>query len=133
MSADIFFDSNIFLYVSSADREKSELADRLVRNGGNVSTQVLNEFANVARLKFGLSYAEIRRKLYDIRQICTVHSLDLETHELGLNIAERYQFKLYGSMIVASALRAGCRTLYTEDLQHGQTIDGLALRNPFKA
>jgi predicted nucleic acid-binding protein len=57
--------------------------------------------------------------------------VDVETHERGVDIAERWRFSIYDSLIVGAALRAGCSTLYSEDLQHGQTIDQLTIRNPF--
>lgn len=67
-----------------------------------------------------------------MRAVCAIVPLALETHDLGLQIAERYGFSIYDALIVAAALRAGCRTLYSEDLQDGQTIDGrLVVRNPF--
>lgn len=69
-----------------------------------------------------------------MRAVCAIVPLALETHDLGLQIAERYGFSIYDALIVAAALRAGCRTLYSEDLQDGQTIDGrLVVRNPFAA
>ncbi len=133
MSANDFFDSNILLYVESPDRAKAARAGSLMWDGGFVSVQVLNEFASVALRKFGVPFPDVRRMLQDIRGICIVRLIDLETHELGLDIAERYRFGVFDSLIVASALLAGCKTLYTEDLQHGQVIDGLTVRNPFRS
>jgi len=131
MSDLVFLDSNILLYLESPDTAKAMQAFMLLQAGGVISVQVLNEFASVAVRKFAIPIPEIRLTLRSVRQVCTVQSLDIETHELGLNITERYRFDIYDSLIVASALRAGCTTLYTEDLQHGQVIDGLTIRNPF--
>jgi hypothetical protein len=75
--------------------------------------------------------AELREILTTIRGICAVAALDIKTHELGLEIAERYRFSIYDSLTVAAVLQAGCSTLYSEDLQHGQTIDKLMIRSPF--
>ena len=95
--------------------------------------QVLNEFVAVATRKLGFSYSEIREVLEPIRAVCAVVPLTLETHNLGLHLAERYRFSLYDALIAAAALLAGCRTLYSEDLQDGQSIDGrLIVRNPFR-
>jgi predicted nucleic acid-binding protein len=56
-----------------------------------------------------------------------------ETHDRGLGIAERYGLSLYDAMIVASALMAGCKTLLSEDMQHGQMLDQqVTIRNPFR-
>lgn len=54
------------------------------------------------------------------RAVCVVRSLDIETHDLGLEMAERYGFSIYDGLIVAAAVRAGYAILYTEDLQPGQ-------------
>ncbi len=127
-----FFDTNILLYLLSADIAKADRAEAVLAQGGTISVQVLNEFAAVATRKLGLSYSEIREVLEPIRAVCAVVPLALETHELGLHIAERYRFSIYDALIVAAALLAGCGTLYSEDLQDGQSIDGrLVVRNPF--
>lgn len=49
----------------------------------------------------------------------------------GLELQLRYGFSFYDALIVAAALESGCTRLYTEDLQHGQEIDGLVIENPF--
>lgn len=131
MNADPFLDTNLLLYLLSAEPEKADRAEALLAAGGTVSVQVLNEFAAVARRKAHLDFAEIRVALGVVRSTCAVVPLDLETHALGLDVAERYRFSVYDGLIVAAALRAGCTVLYSEDLQHGQTIDGLTARSPF--
>ena len=129
-----FFDTHILLYLLSADPAKADRAEAVVANGGVVSVQVLNEFAAVAARKLHMSYPEIRDTLEPIRALCQVRPLTAETHDLGLDVAERYGFSVYDALIVASALQAGCKTLYTEDMQDGQTIQGrLVVRNPFAA
>jgi predicted nucleic acid-binding protein len=133
MSATDFLDSNVLLYLVSADPTKAQRAENLLMDGATVSIQVLNEFASVASRKFGLSMRKVRELLAGVRTACTVTGTDLETHERGLDIAERYKFSVYDSMLVAAALKAGCRTFHTEDLHHGQKIEGLAIRNPFRA
>ncbi len=132
--AESFFDTNILLYLLSGDNNKADRAEAVLAKGGIISVQVLNEFASVASRKLGMSYPEIREALETIRRVCKVEALTLKTHDLGLQIAERYGFSVYDSLIVASALMAGCKTLYSEDLQHGQFIDGqLVIQNPFAA
>ncbi len=128
---DVFFDTNVLLYLVSGDTEKADCAERLVARGGAISVQVLNEFAAVAAGKKGIQFAKIRETLSAFRVLFAVVALDIETHDLGLDIAERYRIPVYDSLIVAAALRAGCTTLYTEDLLHGQKIDRLTIRNPF--
>jgi predicted nucleic acid-binding protein len=133
MPADVFFDTNILLYLLSDDPRSAGRAEHLLSFGGVVSVQVLNEFAAAALRKKMLDFAELRETLATIRMVCTVNAVDLETHELGLRLAERYRFSIYDSMIIAAALRAGCVTLYSEDLQDGQRIERLTIRDPFRA
>jgi predicted nucleic acid-binding protein len=62
-----------------------------------------------------------------------VHALTVEMHETGLDLAERYNLSTYDAMIAASALHAGCDRLWSEDLQHGMTLNGsLRIANPFR-
>jgi predicted nucleic acid-binding protein len=103
----------------------------LLASGGTISVLVLNEFASVALRKLLMLISEIRVVLSTIRAVCIVQPLDIETHELALDMAERQNLSIYGGLIVAAAVRAGCTTLYTEDLQHGQMIEKLQIRNPF--
>jgi predicted nucleic acid-binding protein len=131
-AADDFFDTNVLLYLLSDDAAKADRAERLLLGRGIISVQVLNEFAAAALGKFAMALLEVRVVLAVIRAACSVRQLDVETHELGLEIAERYRFSVYDSMIVAAALRAGCTTLYSEDFQHGQKINRLTVVNPFR-
>ncbi len=132
-AADIFFDTNVLLYLLSADATKADRAEQLLTAGGLVSVQVLNEFASVAAGKLAMPVVEIREILSTIRAVCNVKSLDVETHELGLELAERYRYSIYDSMVLAAALRAGCSTVFSEDFQHGQKIDRLTIINPFRS
>jgi predicted nucleic acid-binding protein len=132
MSAADFFDSNVLLYLLSDNHAKAERAEELLEGGGTISVQVLNEVASVAAGKFRRPFPKIRELLHTIRDLCAVHNANVTTHERGLDIAERYRFSIYDSMLLASALEAGCRTFYSEDLHHGQKIGGLTVRNPFK-
>lgn len=131
-AASAFFDTNILLYLLSSDAAKADWAEEALSAGGVISVQVLNEFSTVARRKLGLSIDEIREVLAPIRAVCRVEPLTGDTHDLGLQISERYGFSVYDAMIVAAALLAECRILYSEDMQHGQVIDKrLSVKNPF--
>lgn len=131
-AAEGFFDTNILLYVLSDDAMKADRAEELIAAGGTISVQVLNEFVSVASRKSGLKIAQIREILAAIRSACVVNSVDIATHERGLDLAARYGFSIYDALIVAAALNAGCKVLYSEDMQAGQTIEGLTIRNPFR-
>jgi predicted nucleic acid-binding protein len=128
-----FFDTNVLVYLASGDPTKADRAEKLIGTGGEISVQVLNELANVARRKMQISWTETHAFLNMIRDVLTVHSLTVETHEAGLRLAEKYRLSIYDAMIVASALQAGCETLWSEDMKHGLAIDGvLRIRNPFR-
>ncbi len=127
-----FFDTNVLLYLLSGDAAKADRAESAVAGGGFVSVQVLNEFAAVAFRKLEMTYPEIRNALEPIRAVCEVVPITSGTHDLGLQIAERYGYSVYDALIVASALLAGCEMLCSEDLQDRQWIDEqLVIRNPF--
>ncbi len=131
MSETDFFDTNVLLNLLSPDVTKSERAEDLLADRGTVSIQVLDEFASVATRKFRMSMKGVRDTLGIVRRICTVEVADIETHELGLDIAERYKLSVYDSMLLAAAIKAKCTTFYSEDLQNGFKLDGLTIRNPF--
>ncbi len=127
-----FFDSNVVLYLLSADTTKADRAEELLAIGGTISVQVLNEFVAVASRKLRMSWTEIREVLAQIRAVCVVEPVTIETHDRALLLAERYGMSIYDALIVAAALLANCNTLHSEDMQDGQVIERqLTIRNPF--
>ena len=131
-AAERFFDTNVLLYLLSGDDFRADRAEAELSAGGVLSVQVLNEFASVASRKLKMSISEIREVLAAIRAVCKIVPLTEETHDLGLQVAERHGLAIYDAMIVASALLAGCRTLVSEDMQDRQILeDRLEVRNPF--
>jgi predicted nucleic acid-binding protein len=129
-----FFDTNILLYALAQHDARTARAEQLLLEGGVVSVQVLNEFASVARRKLGMSWREVREALQSIRILCpSPRPLTIATHDLALRIVDRYSFEIYDALIVAAALEAKCRILFSEDMQDGQAIDKkLTIRNPFR-
>lgn len=130
LAGKVFFETNVLL---SADAAKADRAEELLAGGGVVSVQVLNEFAAVASRKLRMSYDEIRDAPGPIRTICEVEPLNVELHDRALELAERYGFSIYDATSVAAALNVGCETLYSEDLQDGQVVEKLTIRNPFSS
>ena len=128
-----FFDTNVVVY-AFLDVEKRRRALDVLSRGGLISVQVLNEFVAVASRKLRMPLIEIREVLIQIRAVCAVESVTIETHERALRVAERYGLSIYDALIVSAALLAGCKTLHSEDMQDGQVIDRqLTIRNPFAA
>lgn len=129
-----FIDSNVLLYLLSADTAKADRAEAIVQAGGRISVQVLNEITNVARRKLAMPWPEVNEVVRLIQSLCPVEPLTVETHDKGRQIAERYGFSVYDAMIIAAALRSDCEILYSEDMQDGMLIEeGLRIRNPFAA
>lgn len=128
-----FFDTNVPLYLLSAEIEKAERAEKLLAVGGVVSVQVLNEIVAVATRKLAMPWSEVHEVLAAVRAACAVEALSIDTHERGLALAEHHGFAVYDSLIVAAALLAGCDVLYSEDMQDGRVVDRLTIRNPFRA
>lgn len=126
-----FFDTNVLVYAQGPGA-KGDAARGALMDGGVISVQVLNEFANVLRRKFRLEWKDVAEAVADVRELFeSIRPLDIETHEAAVALAEAHGFSFYDSLIVASALQAGCETLLTEDLQDGRRIDGLVIVNPF--
>ena len=126
-----FFDSNILVYTATSDAKKQRAADCL-RRGGLASVQVLNEFVHVARRKLRHDWPLIELALGLFRaSLEDIVPVTLNTHTVALSLAREHGLSFFDALIVAAAIEAGCDTLYSEDLQHGRTIGGLSIVNPF--
>jgi predicted nucleic acid-binding protein len=132
MSGD-FFDTNVLLSLLSEDIEKADRAEALVRQGGGISVQVLNEATNVMRRKLGMGWRETREFLALVRGLLDVAPVTVEMHDLGLEFAERYGLSIYDSMVAAAAALNGCARLWSQDMQHAMRIgEGLKVENPLR-
>ncbi|MFM7905063.1 MAG: PIN domain-containing protein [Microcystis sp.] len=130
----VFIDTNVLIYGYSEDEpDKRQRAIDCVRLGEAwISTQVLNETINVLKRKFSLSYSQIREAVQELSEGFPIVLVSVNTIEMALNLAERYQYSYFDSLILASALEAGCQILYSEDLHDGQRIENqLMIVNPF--
>ncbi len=128
-----FIDSNILLYSISNDPVKLKRSRNLIADGPTISTQVLNEFVNVARRKLNMDFESIEAFLSPIKFACAIASLNVDTHELAFEIARRAGLNIYDACIVAAAQLAGCETLFTEDMNNGQRFGSVTILNPFAA
>ncbi len=140
MSAKYFIDTNIFVYSFDSsqpfkkERAMSLIQDSLKTGMGIISTQVIQEFLNVATQKFA-----IRMKIEDARQylrlvmnpLCQVYP-DLALYESCLELQAETRYSFYDSLILAAAIDGGCDTLYSEDLQDGQEVRGVKIINPYR-
>ena len=137
MSADSFIDSNVFVYLfdetDAIKRQSSEnLVQQALENGSAcISYQVVQETINVITRKLNATADDARQLLDRVLMPLWKVNPTQTFYQRGLDLHARYQFSFYDSLIVAAALEAGCKTLYSEDLQHGQHIEGLRIQNPF--
>ena len=139
MSDSVFFDSNSLIYrFSPLETRKQGLATTLLREAvlrrnGVISYQVVQEVLNVGfkSTKTLLTMPEAALLVESFSIDFQIVSWSLLLVEQALTIKERFRFQWYDSLIVAAALQAQCDVLYTEDLQHGQRIEGLTVVNPF--
>jgi len=133
MPAKVFFDTNLLIYAVAHDDPRSAQAEELLASGGVVSAQILNEFASVARRKLLMSWSDVTEALDAFRVLCpSPLPITIEMHEAALKIAEKHGYNIYDALVVSAALEAGCVTLYSEDFDDGQTIEGqLTIQNPF--
>lgn len=126
-----FFDSNILIYAYSTDARRQR-ALTMIAGGGVISAQVLNEFTNVLRKKQKQDWAIIEAAVQSVRfRFPDIVPLTSDTHAAALAFARDQGFAFYDALIVAAAVEAGCDVLYTEGMQHGRNIGGLAIVNPF--
>jgi len=140
MSGKFFLDTNILVYTFDADAPaKQQTARQLILTAlntqqGIISYQVVQEFLNVATRKFStpLTLADADAYLQKVLMpLCEVFPC-IAYYSKALEISERWGYALYDAMIITAGLDAGCKTLYSEDLQHGQTIQELTIINPFR-
>ncbi|HHD63301.1 MAG TPA: PIN domain-containing protein [Desulfobulbaceae bacterium] len=141
MQGKFFLDTNIFVYsFDDTAKDKQQQARELIKEGlksgnGHISFQVIQEFFNVATKKFAVPMPLLSSKEYldkVFMQLEVVYP-DGEYVKIGLDIAATTGYSFYDSLIISTALKADCETLYTEDLQNGQKIRNLTLVNPFTA
>jgi predicted nucleic acid-binding protein len=131
-----FVDSNVILYaLDKRQSEKSEQAEDVLRSvieggSGVASTQVVNEVASVLLRKYERSSLEVVAALQLFRSFHVVaHSLEMTV--AAVELRETHKINFWDALIVATAVSAGCRTLYTEDLSHGHKIASLRIVDPF--
>lgn len=136
MSAEVFVDTNIWLYAfikNPGEEQKHERARRAIAASGRavVSSQVIAEVCNNLVRKGGMDETRVLSIVEDFYKSSDVRETGLACHRRASQLRSMHQFSYWDSLIVASALEAGCTWLLTEDMQHGQRIaDQLEIRNP---
>lgn len=126
----VFLDSNVILYLLSADTVKADAAEALLVQHPTISVQVLNEVTSVCQCKLKLAWPDILDLLNAIKANCKVIPLTLATHARALEVAQQHQLSFYDAHIVAAAIDCGAQTLFSEDLHRGASIQGVKIQNP---
>ncbi len=132
-----FFDTNVLIYsVDTNETGKYELAvdlveKHLVRANGAISVQVLREFYSVSRKIDNPLSDEQAREM--VRRFATfrVLSEDAGTVLRAVRRHREMSFSFWDALILEAALKSGADRLFTEDMQHGQVIEGMRVENPF--
>ncbi len=141
MKGKYFLDTNVFVYsFDDKEPEKKSKSEELINTAlkehkGIISYQVIQEFLNVATGKFKvpISIQDCHSYInFVLEPMCEVFS-STDLFRQGLEIKSRWKYSFYDSLIIAAALNAGCKTLYSEDLQTGQEILGMEIVNPYKS
>jgi len=128
----IFLDSNIIIYSPGMDKVKKRISVDLLKNSPYISIQVVNEVVSISIKKLKIPNSDA----YNIGRVllnkCKTVSLTESVVLKGFDLSERYGFSFWDSLIVAAALENECSILYTEDLQHNQSIENkLTIKNPY--
>lgn len=127
-------DTNILVYAFTND-DRAAKAQELLSEPFILSVQALNEFGNVASRKLGMSWPEVRSAIEDVSGLAVaIQPIDRECNLQALNLVERFNFSFYDALMIAAALLAGSKHVFSEDMQHGLIIDGrMTILNPFAA
>ena len=132
----IFIDSNILIYAVSKNSLKYEVVRQLLIQNVDkiiITSQVINEFVNICIKKGILSLRDAFKNADEFMEIFEFSMITKSNIRLAMSVKMRYKYSYWDSLIIASALENGCSILHSEDMQHGQIIEGrLKIINPFK-
>ena len=137
MTAPYFVDTNVLVYAddrsAGVKRDRArELIRRALRDGrARLSTQVLAEYFAVATRKLGLASATARRRV-EIYAALSVFRPAVDDLLAAIDLHRLHGLSIWDALVVRSARASGCRVLYSEDLQHGQSFDGVQVIDPFR-
>lgn len=136
MSLRAFIDTNLLIYADDLDAGKKNRVAQQILGGlistrtGVLSTQVIQEYFVVATRKLGVTPDSARRKIVLLSTLELV-PVDLTAILGAIDLLRLHSLSFWDALILRSAATAGCTVLLTEDLQHGQVIEGVRVENPF--
>ena len=133
-----FIDTNILVYAEASDEPaKQRIALDLLKQlfettSGVLSTQVLQEYCNVAIKKLKLPAAHIRAQL-DLYEQFEVVQVTPAIIRAGLDLHQTRSLSFYDAIVLASAQTAGCSVLLSEGINAGELVGGVRVVNPFES
>jgi len=137
MTVRSFIDSNILVYADDRsaglkrERARALISEVMFARTGVLSLQVLQEYFSVATKKLGLPAAAARRRVALVSRLDVV-ILGVQDVLAAIDLHRLHGFSIWDALVIRAGLNAGCRVLYSEDLQDGRRIEGLEIVNPFK-
>jgi len=125
-------DTNILIHLEGNDISKRNVAEILLSYDPVIPSQVISEFINVVRRLRKVPKQQLITEASALFRHCTIAPLTQSTLDLAKNLIDRYDFQIFDSIIVASALEANCGILYSEDMQHNMIVyKKLKIINPY--
>ncbi|MDR3365678.1 MAG: PIN domain-containing protein [Prevotellaceae bacterium] len=126
-------DTNVLIYCHDrADLRKRNIALDKLDNSPVIPTQVVSEYINVLKRTYTMPKLELLHLCLTNLEGCTIQPVDVSTLKLAEHIVRRYDLQIFDSIIVASSIEAGCKILYSEDMQHNMEVESqLKILNPF--
>ena len=133
MTTKIALDTNILIYLyDDLDERKRNISEYLILDRPIIGSQVISEFLNVTKRLLKLPKNELMDKADKLFRVCEIVSMNQMTITKAKDLIIKYDFQLFDSLIVASALQANCTVLYSEDLHHNLLVENqLRVINPF--
>ena len=133
-----FVDTNVLIYAHDRSAGEKHLRARELVTGlwesgeGCLSVQVLQEFyVNVTRKVAKPLTPEAAAQIIADLSVWQMHRPGVEDVLDAIRLQSRYQISFWDAMIIASALQSGCQTIWSEDLNPGQTYDQVKVLSPF--
>jgi predicted nucleic acid-binding protein len=132
----VFLDTNVLVYADDLDageknvRARALIAEALTEASGVLSTQVLQEFFSITTRKLRVP-ADVARRKVELLANLEVVRIDVEMILSAVDLHRLHSLSFWDALIVQSAATAGCPRVISEDLQHGRTISGVKIENPF--
>ncbi len=132
----VFLDTNVLAYAQDLDephkrqRSRELIAAVVVSGSGVISTQVLQEFYVTATRKMGVAPLAAKSVMQSF-QVFEIVQLSPDLIERAIDRSVLSQLSIWDALIVAASVASGCTTLYSEDLNAGQVINGVKITNPF--